>query len=223
IGGETAEMPGLYAPGDFDLAGFAIGAVERNKVLPRNDIGAGDVLLALPSSGAHSNGFSLIRKIIEDRQIDLAADASFATGQTIGEALLTPTRLYVQPALAAIATGKVKAMAHITGGGLLENLPRVLPEGLDAVIDLARLPPTPFYQWLCRQADLWLDEVFRTFNAGVGFVLVVAEDEAIDIEQVLRAAGEEPSVIGGLRPTDETPRTVLENISEEWWSCVSAS
>ncbi len=223
IGGETAEMPGVYEPGGFDLAGFAIGAVERDGLLPRDDITAGDMVIGLPSSGAHSNGFSLIRKIIDDRQIDLAASAPFAPGKSIGEALLTPTRLYVKSALAAAATDKVKAMAHITGGGILENLPRVLPEGLDAVIDLGRLPPTPFYRWLCGHADLWLDEVFRTFNAGIGFIMVVAENDLATIEQVLEDAGEAPIVIGSLRSTAEKPRTVLKNVSEEWRTCVSAS
>src|SRR6201992_535078 len=151
IGGETAEMPGLYAKGDFDLAGFTVGAVERDAVLPRTgDMKAGDVLIGVPSSGVHSNGFSLARKVAATAGLSWSDPAPFAAGKTLGDALLTPTRLYVREALAAIATGGVKGWAHITGGGITDNLPRCLPEGLDAEVDLGAWTPLPVFQWLAK-------------------------------------------------------------------------
>jgi phosphoribosylformylglycinamidine cyclo-ligase len=179
IGGETAEMPGLYARGDFDLAGFAVGAVEREAVLPRMAaMTAGDVLIGVPSSGVHSNGYSLVRKLVEKSGLALSAPAPFAADMTLGEALLTPTRLYVKPALAAMKTGAVKGLAHITGGGITDNLPRCLPDGLDAEVALDAIAPLPVFQWLARQGGIAQAEMLRTFNCGIGMVAVTDEPHA---------------------------------------------
>jgi phosphoribosylformylglycinamidine cyclo-ligase len=199
IGGETAEMPGLYAPGDYDLAGFAVGAVERNSLLPRTDLEAGDTLLALPSSGVHANGFSLVRRMIAAAGLNLGDRAPFAKDQTLGQALLTPTRLYVRQVLATIrGTGAVKALAHITGGGLTENVPRVLPDSLTAEIDLKTFDLPPVFAWLKREAKLDDAEMLRTFNCGVGMVVVVAHEEKEAVEAALRQAGETPWQLGRL-------------------------
>jgi len=194
IGGETAEMPGMYAPGDFDLAGFAVGAMDRGAALP-SGVQPGDVLLGLGSNGVHSNGYSLVRKVVE--RTGLAWDAPAPFGESaLGQALLAPTRLYVTQVLAAIRSGGVHALAHITGGGLTENLPRVLPDGLGASIDLGawRLPPV--FDWLAREGGLETSEMLKTFNAGIGMVLVVAPDRAETLADSLRAAGETVYRIG---------------------------
>jgi phosphoribosylformylglycinamidine cyclo-ligase len=179
IGGETAEMPGLYAKGDFDLAGFAVGAVERDGILPRTGtMQAGDVLVGIPSSGVHSNGFSLVRKIAEKAGLGWDAPAPFATEQKLGEALLTPTRLYVKGALAAIATGGIKGLAHITGGGITDNLPRCLPDGLDAEVNLSSVTPLPVFQWLAKEGGVAEAEMLRAFNCGLGMIAVTEEANA---------------------------------------------
>ncbi len=198
IGGETAEMPGMYPPGDFDLAGFAVGAVERGQVLPAG-VAAGDVLIALASDGVHSNGYSLVRRIVARAGLGWDDASPFGPG-TLGAALLAPTRLYVRPVLAAIRAGGVHALAHVTGGGLRENLPRVLPEGLGAVIDLDswRLPPV--FRWLAEAGGLSQDEMLTTFNAGQGMVLVVAPERADALAALLVEAGERVSLIGEVRP-----------------------
>ena len=178
IGGETAEMPGLYAKGDFDLAGFAVGAVERDAILPKTAaMTEGDVLIGIASSGAHSNGYSLVRKVVEKSGLTLDAPAPFAPGKSLGEALLTPTRLYVKPALAAMAHG-VKGLAHITGGGITDNLPRCLPDGLDAEVNLDAIAVLPVFSWLARQAGIAEREMLRTFNCGIGMVAVVEDKNA---------------------------------------------
>jgi phosphoribosylformylglycinamidine cyclo-ligase len=194
VGGETAEMPGLYHGGDFDLAGFAVGAMERGRDLPR-EVGAGDVLLGLGSDGVHSNGFSLVRKVAAQSGLGWDAPAPFAPG-TLGAALLAPTRLYVRPVLAAVRAGGVHALANITGGGLTGNLPRVLPEGLGAAIDLAawRLPPV--FRWLADSAGMAEAELLRTFNCGIGMIAVVAADRAEALAEVLRNGGERVIPIG---------------------------
>src|SRR6478609_6759626 len=175
IGGETAEMPGVYAKGDYDLAGFAVGAVERASLLPRQDIAAGDVILGVPSSGVHSNGFSLVRRVVERSGLRLNARAPFANGKTLGEALLAPTRIYVRQVLDAIhKTSAVKALAHITGGGLTDNIPRVLPKSLAAEIDLGSFAPPEVFTWLQREARLDQAEMLRTFNCGIGMILVTS-------------------------------------------------
>jgi phosphoribosylformylglycinamidine cyclo-ligase len=196
IGGETAEMPGLYAPGDYDLAGFAVGAVERFSLLPRKDLEFGDVILALPSSGVHANGFSLVRRIVEQSGLRLSDPAPFTPGKTLGEALLTPTRIYVRQILETIrTTGPVKALAHITGGGLTDNIPRVLPADLAAEIDLGAFMLPPVFAWLQGEARLDQDEMLRTFNCGIGMIVVVA---ASDVERVLEHLSEETRLIGAL-------------------------
>jgi phosphoribosylformylglycinamidine cyclo-ligase len=201
IGGETAEMPGLYAEGDYDLAGFAVGAVERGALLPRKDLKAGDVLLALPSSGVHANGFSLVRRVIERSGLRAIDAAPFAPGTPLGQALLAPTRIYVRQLLDTIrTTGAVNALAHITGGGLTENLPRVLPGSLAAEIDLASFPLPPVFVWLKAEAGIDDAEMLKTFNCGIGMVVVAAEQDAETVSAALRKAGEQPWRLGRLVP-----------------------
>lgn len=194
IGGETAEMPGMYHKGDFDLAGFAVGAMERGQDLPRN-VQSGDVLLGLKSSGVHSNGYSFVRKVVEMSGLGWDADCPFAEG-TLGQALLAPTRLYVKQALAAIRSGGVHGFAHITGGGLTENPPRVLPEGLACEIDLGAWDLPPVFRWLATTANMSEPELLKTFNCGIGMMVVVAADQAQAVADVLRQAGEEVVSMG---------------------------
>jgi phosphoribosylformylglycinamidine cyclo-ligase len=198
VGGETAEMPGMYHGGDFDLAGFAVGAMERGGDLPAG-VTEGDVLLGLSSSGVHSNGYSLVRKVVDLAGLSWSDPSPFGAG-TVGEALLAPTRLYVKPAMAAIRAGGVHGLAHITGGGLTENLPRVLPEGLGAEIDLGTWALPPVFQWLAKTAGLSEPELLKTFNSGIGMIAVVAADRAEALAEVLRGAGETVSVIGRIVP-----------------------
>ncbi|NSX56266.1 phosphoribosylformylglycinamidine cyclo-ligase [Parasulfitobacter algicola] len=194
IGGETAEMPGMYAAGDFDLAGFAVGAIERGADLP-GVVSEGDVLLGLASDGVHSNGYSLVRKIVEVSGLGWHDPAPF-DHMTLGASLLTPTRLYVKSTLAAVKAGGVNAMAHITGGGLTENLPRVLPDGLGATIDLSSWELPSVFKWLADTGGLDQAELLKTFNAGIGMVLVVDEHRMHGLLQQLQDAGETVSVIG---------------------------
>jgi phosphoribosylformylglycinamidine cyclo-ligase len=194
IGGETAEMPGLYKGGDYDLAGFAVGAVERDQVLPRG-VAAGDVVLALASSGLHSNGFSLARKVAAMSGLGWDAPCPFGSG-TLGEAMLTPTRIYVRSCLAAVREGGVKALAHITGGGLTENIPRVLPDGLAVRIDLARVPVLPIFKWLARIGGIAEQELLRTFNCGVGMIAIADPAKADAIAGVLIREGEQVVCLG---------------------------
>ncbi len=198
IGGETAEMPGMYADGDFDLAGFAVGAMERGQGLPR-DVAAGDVLIGLASSGVHSNGYSLVRRVVAQSGLGWDAPSPFGPG-TLGEALLAPTRIYVRPLLDAIAAGGVHGLAHITGGGLTENPPRMLPDGLGAGIDLGAWDLPPVFRWLRTEAGIAPAEMLKTFNCGVGLVLAVAPDRAGDIAALLAAAGETVTTIGRIVP-----------------------
>lgn len=204
IGGETAEMPGIYAHSDYDLAGFAVGAVERGAVLPRGDLAAGDVIIALPSSGIHANGFSLVRRIVSDAGLGWDAPAPFAPDQTLGAALLAPTRICVRPVLAALPAG-IKALAHITGGGLTDNLPRVLPETLAAQLDLPALTPQPVFGWLAREGGVSTAEMLRTFNCGVAMAVIAAPRRAEEVIAALRAEGETPHVIGRLTPRADAP------------------
>ncbi|MFD1694485.1 phosphoribosylformylglycinamidine cyclo-ligase [Roseibium aestuarii] len=201
IGGETAEMPGMYAKDDYDLAGFSVGAVERDQILPRKDVATGDVLLGLASSGVHSNGFSLVRKIVAVSGLTWDDAAPFADGKSLGEALMTPTRIYVKPLLAALKeTSGVKALAHITGGGLPENLPRVLPEGTVAEIDLSAIDAPAVFKWLAKAGGVAEKEMLRTFNCGVGMVIVVAADQAQAVTDVLTREGETVFRIGTIAP-----------------------
>jgi phosphoribosylformylglycinamidine cyclo-ligase len=207
IGGETAEMPGLYAAGDYDLAGFALGAVEREKLLPRKDIAAGDQILALASSGVHANGFSLVRKVIEAVGAKLDELAPFDKEKPLGEALLLPTRIYVKPVLAALkATGSIKALAHITGGGFTDNIPRVLPKGTTARIDLDKVRVPPVFQWLARTGRIAEEEMLRTFNCGAGMIVIAAGKEADAVATAFTKAGEKVARIGEIAATDGAAR-----------------
>jgi len=199
IGGETAEMPGLYRGEDYDLAGFAVGAAERGALLPRADIAEGDVVIGLASSGVHSNGYSLVRKVVEKSRIAWSAPAPFAPSETLGDALLTPTRIYVKSCLAAIRETKaVKALAHITGGGFPDNIPRVLPDGLGAHLDLSTVPVKPVFRWLAQQGGIAQNEMLRTFNCGIGMIAIAAPDKVDAVVQVFARGGDHASVIGKL-------------------------
>jgi len=201
IGGETAEMPGLYAKGDFDLAGFSVGAVERRAILPKTaEMRPDDVLIGVVSSGLHSNGYSLVRRVVEHSGLSYDAAAPFAPEVSLGEALLTPTRLYVKCALRAIHAGGVKGFAHITGGGITENTPRALPDGLDAEIELGAWTPPPVFGWLAKTAGIAEAEMLRTFNCGIGLVAVVAEKSAGHVIDAFQACGDKAVRIGKLIP-----------------------
>ncbi|HEY4078048.1 MAG TPA: phosphoribosylformylglycinamidine cyclo-ligase [Rhizomicrobium sp.] len=209
IGGETAEMPGLYAKGDFDLAGFAVGAVERNAILPKlNTMREGDVLIGVASSGVHSNGYSLVRKVVEKSGLSLETEAPFAPGRTLGDALLTPTRLYVRAALEAMQTGGVKGLAHITGGGITDNLPRCLPDGLDGEVDLSTIGVLPVFQWLAREAGIAEREMLRTFNCGIGMVAVADQRYAGAVIDAFQEAGDRAMRIGTLVRGDGEAKVV---------------
>ncbi|WP_306151013.1 phosphoribosylformylglycinamidine cyclo-ligase [Roseovarius sp. MMSF_3281] len=194
IGGETAEMPGMYPEGDFDLAGFSVGAMERGADLPA-DVAEGDILLGLASDGIHSNGYSLVRKLVEMSGLGWDADCPWAEG-TLGAALLTPTRLYVKQALAAVQAGGVHALAHITGGGLTENLPRVLPDDLGADVDLSTWELPPVFKWLQATGGMAEAEMLKTFNCGIGMILVVKPDHVKDLVTLLEVEGETVSKLG---------------------------
>jgi len=201
IGGETAEMPGMYAGGDYDLAGFAVGAAERGQLLPTDDIVEGDVLLGIASSGLHSNGFSLVRRVVEASGLDWQDEAPFAPGQKLGEALLEPTRIYVKPLLKAIrGTHGIKALAHITGGGFPENIPRVLPKDFAAELDLDAIEVPAVFSWLAKTGGIAPAEMMRTFNCGVGMIVVAAAGQAAQIAAVLQEAGETVAPIGRIVP-----------------------
>ena len=191
IGGETAEMPGVYQGNDYDLAGFAVGAAERQDLLPRPDVAAGDIVVGLASSGVHSNGYSLVRRIAADAGLTWDHPAPFAPSRKLGEALLTPTRLYVRSCLAAIRTTKaVKALAHITGGGFIENIPRVLPAGLAVSLQLDRVPVLPVFKWLAAAGDIGENEMLRTFNCGVGMIAVLDRSGADAASECFAKNGE---------------------------------
>ena len=209
VGGETAEMPGLYAKGDFDLAGFTVGAVERGDILPKLDtMKAGDVLIGVASSGVHSNGYSLVRKVVERSGLSLDDAAPFASGKSLGEALLTPTRLYVRSCLAAMKTGGVKGLAHITGGGITDNLPRCLPEGLDGEVDLNAITVLPVFQWLAKEASIAQAEMLRTFNCGIGMVAVADEKDAETVIAAFQQNGDHAVRIGKLVTGSGEAKTV---------------
>ena len=202
IGGETAEMPGLYAPGDYDLAGFAVGAVERALLLPRSDIAPGDAVLGILSSGVHSNGFSLVRRIVERQGLHWPDPAPFDPTRSLGQAFLTPTLIYVVPCLAAIReTQAVKALAHITGGGLTENIPRVLPPGLGVRIDLGCIPVLPVFRWLAQTGGVAEAEMLRTFNCGIGMVVIAAAEGADAVEASFMRTGQSVVRLGAVVQT----------------------
>ena len=199
IGGETAEMPGVYQGDDYDLAGFAVGAVERDALLPRADIVEGDVILGLSSSGVHSNGYSLVRKVIEKTGLPWTAPAPFMPKQSLGEAILIPTRIYVKACLAAIReTDAVKGLAHITGGGFPDNIPRILPKGLGARIDLARVAVPAVFQWLASEGGIAESEMLRTFNCGIGMIVVASPEKADAVVKAFTRAGETVVMLGDI-------------------------
>ena len=219
IGGETAEMPGLYRTGDYDLAGFAVGAVERNAILPRADIRAGDIVLGLASSGVHSNGYSLVRKIVLRTGLRWNAAAPFDPARELGAALLAPTRIYVRSCLAALRDTKaIKALAHITGGGFPDNIPRVLPKGLGARLDLERVPVPPIFRWLADVGKVAEPEMLRTFNCGIGMVAVVAAGEADAVTSALVREGETAVRMGEVvATTPDTARVVYRGHLDLAW------
>ncbi len=207
IGGETAEMPGVYAGDDYDLAGFAVGAAERGQLLPRKDIREGDAIFGLTSSGVHSNGYSLVRKIVDDVKLRYHEPAPFAS-QPLGEALLTPTRIYVKPVLKTIReTGAIKAMAHITGGGFIDNIPRVLPEHLAAHIDLHAINPPPVFSWLAKAGALSQEIMLRTFNCGIGLIIVAPADKAAQVQKSLTDGNETIVRLGDIKARKDKPVT----------------
>jgi phosphoribosylformylglycinamidine cyclo-ligase len=212
IGGETAEMPGLYQGDDYDLAGFAVGAAERGSLLPRFDVAAGDVVLGLASSGLHSNGFSLVRRIVAQSGLGWGERAPFSGAHTLAEALLTPTRIYVRSVLSVLrnagAGAKPKALAHITGGGFPENIPRVLPKPLGVSLDLSAIPVQPVFRWLAAAGPIAEDEMLRTFNCGIGMVAIVAPDGAAELQDAFAAEGEAVSRLGEVVDSAGGPRVV---------------
>ncbi len=222
IGGETAEMPGLYAAGDYDLAGFTVGAVERERMVTGERIAAGDVILALASSGLHSNGYSLVRKIVATAGHNYAAPCPFEDGKTMGEALLTPTRLYIKSLLAALkldgADGKsmIKGMANITGGGLIENIPRVMPENTTAKIDAASWNLPAVFRWLKQHGNLTSHDMALTLNCGIGMIVVCAPEHADTLRQSLSDAGETVYTIGQIAAGEGKPHVVMDNADEAW-------
>ena len=203
IGGETAEMPGLYAEKDYDLAGFSVGAAERGKLLPKGEVAPGDVVFGLPSSGVHSNGFSLVRKIVALSGLGWHELAPFAPGKTLAQALLEPTRIYVKALLKTFTlTDGIVALAHITGGGFPDNIPRVLPEGRGVALHLAAIPVPPVFQWLAKTGGVAMREMLRTFNCGIGMIVVAEAAKAEQVEAALRQAGETPVRLGRVTETD---------------------
>jgi phosphoribosylformylglycinamidine cyclo-ligase len=208
IGGETAEMPGMYPEGEYDLAGFAVGVVEKDNIITGLDIREGDAVLGLASSGAHSNGYSLIRKIIEKNGIDLSTDFN---GKALIDVIMAPTRIYVKPVLKLIRQLPVKGMAHITGGGLVENIPRVLPDALKAVLQKEAWGMPPLFEWLRQQGNVDEKEMYRVFNCGIGMALIVGPELADTAMRLLQSAGETVWRIGTIRPrAANEAQTIIE-------------
>jgi len=216
VGGETAEMPGLYRAGDYDLAGFTVGAAERDALLPRANLAAGDVLLGLASSGVHSNGFSLVRRVLADNHVALSGIAPFDHSTSVAMALLRPTRIYVKSLLRLHRVGLLKAAAHITGGGLPGNVPRILPAGLTAVIDAGSWQVPPVFGWLARAGGIAAAEMLRVFNCGLGMVLAVAPGDVAAAEGLLRLEGEQVARIGVLEAAPGPAGLRMENLPESW-------
>lgn len=212
-GGETAEMPGLYSDGEYDLAGFSVGVVEKKEIISGEGIEPGDVIIALPSSGVHSNGFSLVRKIISDKNLDLnKIYPDLDSEQSLGEILLTPTKIYVKPVLALIKEVKVKGIAHITGGGFFENIPRILPDGLAAIINLKTYSVPPIFRFLKKHSGIPAEEMYNVFNMGVGMILVVNREAKENALNILERQGLKPFVLGEVRDAEEGKRVVLEGL-----------
>ena len=228
VGGETAEMPGMYADGDYDLAGFSVGAVERGSILQAANVKPGDVILGLASSGIHSNGYSLVRRLVTDHSLGYAAPAPFDASKNLGEALLTPTRIYVKSCLAGIRAGHIKALAHITGGGFTENVPRCLPDGTCADIDAASWPQPPIFKWLSEIGRIPPAEMARTFNCGIGMVAIVDADKAEAAMKLLTQAGETVYRIGTIRAQAGAAQCRVSGSDGTWgakapWTAVTSS
>lgn len=204
VGGETAEMPGFYSVDEYDLAGFSVGAVDKSKVLDNSKVAEGDIIIALPSSGVHSNGFSLVRKVFDVENKDITVPVEALGGKSVGETLLTPTRIYVKPMLALFDAVTVKAVSHITGGGFYENIPRSLPKGMGAKIQKSAVKILPIFDLIAKEGNISERDMFNTFNMGVGMSVVVSKDEADKALQVLRANGEDAYVIGEIIKSDES-------------------
>jgi phosphoribosylformylglycinamidine cyclo-ligase len=217
IGGETAEMPGIYQGIEIDIAGFAVGAVERGEVITGKNIQAGDVVLGCASTGVHSNGYSLVRKVVEHLKADYSKPASFSPHQTLGEALLTPTRIYVKSCLAAAKTGDVQGFVHITGGGLIDNIPRVLPEGLGVELDAKSWFIPEVFNWLQKSGNIPAIEMLRTFNCGIGMAVIVRPDKAAAIKTLLEQHGEEVYTIGQVVPhAADRDYVHFNHLPEQW-------
>ena len=203
IGGETAEMPGFYPVDEYDLAGFSVGVVDKAKILDPSTMKAGDVVIALPSSGVHSNGFSLVRKVFDVENSDIKAPREELGGKSVGETLLTPTKIYVKPVLALLEQIKVKGISHITGGGFYENIPRSIPDGLGAVIDRSAVKVLPIFDLIAKTGNISERDMFNTFNMGVGMSIVVAPEDADKALEVLKANGEDAYVIGKIEKSED--------------------
>lgn len=203
IGGETAEMPGFYPVDEYDLAGFSVGVVDKSKILDPSTMKAGDVVIALPSSGVHSNGFSLVRKVFDVENSDIKSPREELGGKSIGETLLTPTKIYVRPVLALLEQVKVKGISHITGGGFYENIPRSIPDGLGAVIDRKNVKVLPIFDLIAKEGGISERDMFNTFNMGVGMSIVVAREDADKAIEILRANGEDAYVIGKIENSED--------------------
>ena len=203
VGGETAEMPGFYPEDEYDLAGFAVGIVDKKNVLDKNNVKEGDVLIALPSSGVHSNGFSLVRKVFDVESADISKPVAELGGKSIGEVLLTPTKIYVKPVLALLKEVKVKSIAHITGGGFYENIPRSLPEGLGAVIKREDIKVLPIFDLIAKEGNIPERDMFNTFNMGVGMTIIVSKEDADKAIETLKENGEDAYVLGTTSKSDE--------------------
>jgi len=217
VGGETAEMPGIYHIDDYDLAGFALGVVERDDVLDGSNIKVGDVILGIGSSGVHSNGFSLVRKVIKDNGFEEDSPAPFMPDMSLSEALLTPTKIYVKSLLPLVKAGKINGLAHITGGGITDNLPRTLPDTMMAWIDLSSWEMPPVFRWLATQGDIDTLDMLQTFNCGIGMVAIVSPDKAKDVQKELLKAGEKVIEIGKIRTRPESGQAITyENLKAPW-------
>lgn len=214
IGGETAEMPGMYHGNDFDLAGFSVGVAERDALLPKATIQAGDVVLGIASSGVHSNGFSLVRHVLDKENIQYSDKVPFAPEKTFGEMLLTPTIIYVKSCLAAIKAGGVKGLSHITGGGLLENIPRVLPEGLAASLSFGSWEMLPIFTWLKQKGNITAHEMLRTFNCGVGMVVIVSADKASAVSEIIGSHGQKVFTIGEIVKQTGDEQVVVQSLGD---------
>jgi phosphoribosylformylglycinamidine cyclo-ligase len=213
IGGETAEMPGVYQGDDYDLAGFAVGAVERDAILPRSDIQEGDVIVGLASSGVHSNGYSLVRKVIEKTGLPWEAPSPFVSGQSLGDAILTPTRIYVKACIAVLReTEAIKGMAHITGGGFPDNIPRILPKGFGARIDLNEISVPTVFQWLAQAGDIAQNEMLRTFNCGIGMIVVISPKDVDSVTKAFERFGEKVTPLGKVTKETGDQRVVYDGL-----------